>query len=676
MTWKSPANDDLRRRVDHLTAAVIEGRITPAEQEELAQLLGAQPAAQEAFLQQLEVEAMLRSREYRVAAASPSEPAPVVVLPPVEAAWGTKLLRSALGICLVLAAAVGLFVALRPERVPQRLAQIEHSENAHWGDEREALLPEDGIGAGRLSLASGTAHLTTAGGVELTLTAPCLVEFLDAKAVKVHDGRVTARINNEAAIGFRVLTPSMDLVDLGTEFGVLVEQDGSSEVHVFQGVVVARALGAEQVVPIYRDEAGRVAAEPRSPRDAAGIPVSRPTALVAVAARRDLFGRQTAERENKPAAQPAARLPADARVLLIGDPYLGADTPLLLLEQAWHDAGHSAAPRVINGFVPDWVHQYTQRFEHHVLRFHPTHVVVSFGPQYATTTHKRILPDQFGKDLAELVDRLTREGIEPVLTTGYRLRANQAEAQHNLDEYNEQVRQLARSRGLRLADVDEHFASAGNLDSLVSIDGRLLSFGGSRVLVAALLEAFGESGIDVPERLELRLLPGVITDWQYQSLPKGCEPLTAATAGSLAPDATWTALRLPQDDRFTPRLAEPSHSPLYCERSSGFATHLGSTSLPVQRAASLVRADAERKAFLHVGAATMQVWLNGEKVFDESVLRPIGHGRHPGYETQAIQLRAGENRLVVECSGSFFVSITDQSDPPCRDLDSPAQASR
>ena len=48
---------------------------------------------------------------------------------------------------------------------------------------------------------------------------------------------------------------------------------------------------------------------------------------------------------------------------------------------------------------------------------------------------------------------------------------------------------------------------------------------------------------------------------------------------------------------------------------------------------------------------------------------PAGHGYHAGYEWKPVKLKAGENRLVVECSGAFFVSLSDSSEPPQRALD-------
>lgn len=674
MKPNSEWNPDAERRIDELTAAAIDGRISPAEQEELAGLLTAHEEARDAFLAQMDVEAMLRAREYRVGQASfslspPSVPFALPFAPPVAPPfpwWKSAILAASL-LAAVGAAVWGLWP--RPAlSSPVQVATLVQDETVVWGADSPGLLPHAGVGLGRLSLERGTAQMTTDSAVELTLTAPCEIEFLNPRTVKVHRGRLKARIQGDSAVGFRVMTPTADVVDLGTEFGVFVEQDGSSEVHVFQGVVVARAFGTEQVIPIYRNEAGRVAAEQRASEDPERLNVYRPGSLVAVAARPDLFG-QSVPAQRAEQARATAPLPRDARVLFLGDPYLDDDLPLQLIEQAWCDAGWAPAPRLINGFVPDWIHQYAERFEHHVLRFRPTHAVVSFGPQYAWKPEDRIAPQKYAADLTALVELLANRGIEPILATGYRFRSQDVEAQQMLDRYNDEVRRLAERKGLRLADVDLRCREAGEAwGPLVDARGNLASFAGDQILAGAMLEALGHRDLAVPKRLELQMLAGVIKNWQFQLLPLDREPLSPALAAGLRPDDSWKNLALPQEDRFTPRLAEPSHSRLCRERASGYATHLTTSPHPVWRGVANLDAAAPRGAYLHVGAGIQQVWLNGAKVFDERSTLPAHHGHHAGYETAAIQLQAGENRLVAECSGSFFLSVTDTSDPPRRVL--------
>ena len=66
----------------------------------------------------------------------------------------------------------------------------------------------------------------------------------------------------ERARGFEVSTAGLNVVDLGTEFGMLAERDGQTEVHVFRGQVMAHLLDdkGQQVktVELNTSEAARI----------------------------------------------------------------------------------------------------------------------------------------------------------------------------------------------------------------------------------------------------------------------------------------------------------------------------------------------------------------------------------------------------------------------------------
>ena len=65
---------------------------------------------------------------------------------------------------------------------------------------------------------------------------PAEIEILDESRVVCRLGRLRAHVP-EPARGFAVLAPSFELVDLGTEFGLSVLDNGMAEVHVFDGKV-------------------------------------------------------------------------------------------------------------------------------------------------------------------------------------------------------------------------------------------------------------------------------------------------------------------------------------------------------------------------------------------------------------------------------------------------------
>lgn len=115
------------------------------------------------------------------------------------------------------------------------VATLLYSEGCEWQDGRTLT---DGLPleSGALHLKRGMAVVRFVGGAEMALSGETSVELDSRGAVRVHRGKINVRIN-EAAIGFKVRTPSSDLTDLGTEFEVKVGERGETELHVLDGAV-------------------------------------------------------------------------------------------------------------------------------------------------------------------------------------------------------------------------------------------------------------------------------------------------------------------------------------------------------------------------------------------------------------------------------------------------------
>lgn len=92
------------------------------------------------------------------------------------------------------------------------------------------------VGAGKLRLAQGLARFNFENGAVVTLQGPAEFEIISPRRALLHSGRLAANAPNEA-IGFRIDSPTMTLVDLGTAFGVSVAPTGDSQVCVFEGEV-------------------------------------------------------------------------------------------------------------------------------------------------------------------------------------------------------------------------------------------------------------------------------------------------------------------------------------------------------------------------------------------------------------------------------------------------------
>ncbi len=88
----------------------------------------------------------------------------------------------------------------------------------------------------KLNLTAGLAELTFDSGAKVILHAPAQFDVTDALGGDLQRGRLTAKVPHTAA-GFSVATPGGRVVDLGTEFGVKVRDDGVLNVIVYVGDV-------------------------------------------------------------------------------------------------------------------------------------------------------------------------------------------------------------------------------------------------------------------------------------------------------------------------------------------------------------------------------------------------------------------------------------------------------
>jgi hypothetical protein len=96
------------------------------------------------------------------------------------------------------------------------------------------------LGHGLHEIASGTVELLTDRGARLVIEAPAKFMFSSAQRLRLDRGRVSADVP-PSAHGFTVVTATGEVVDLGTRFGVDADARGGSEVHVFEGEVIAQA---------------------------------------------------------------------------------------------------------------------------------------------------------------------------------------------------------------------------------------------------------------------------------------------------------------------------------------------------------------------------------------------------------------------------------------------------
>lgn len=127
--------------------------------------------------------------------------------------------------------------------IGENVATVTGTRNCLWSIGQKENDSETPIGFGsqlyagqRLELLQGLAEVTFNSGVRVIVEAPANFVLNSADESVLHQGRLTASVP-PGAEGFQVACRGLTLVDRGTEFGVRSDDQGDTEVQVFDGLV-------------------------------------------------------------------------------------------------------------------------------------------------------------------------------------------------------------------------------------------------------------------------------------------------------------------------------------------------------------------------------------------------------------------------------------------------------
>lgn len=250
-----------------LTAALCDGEITPSEAARLEQLANQSSQAREFFLRYVQLHGELCWENAASAgrdALPDLEPLLDTGCSRVEPAQAAKAGRpdsagkprksgyrlitaTAVAASLLAAALLGLASyrhwLAKPQAPsgPVLVARVTKTFQAKWPDGTATLQGAD-LPAGRqLDLRQGLAEIRFLSGTGVILEGPAKLDLDAGDGAILHAGKLTANVPGEAA-GITIRTPSAVVVDRGTEFGLAVDENGCSEVHVFAGNVTVRPI--------------------------------------------------------------------------------------------------------------------------------------------------------------------------------------------------------------------------------------------------------------------------------------------------------------------------------------------------------------------------------------------------------------------------------------------------
>jgi hypothetical protein len=236
-----PSQD--RNEVLRLASALVDGVLSAEGKADLERRLLGDPVARDAFRGFMRTEAMLTwelaGGDITVAERDPEPVRGSRFAMPIPMAVAAGLLAA----LVIVVLPTWMLSQREPARqsirvvmpAGEQVATLTDDENARWDGE-----PFDSEGnhvaSGPLRLAEGSAQITFASGAIVAIHAPVEIEILSADRVFLRSGRITPYVPSPAH-GFTVVSPSGEIVDLGTEFTVGVDATGRTDVFVIDGEV-------------------------------------------------------------------------------------------------------------------------------------------------------------------------------------------------------------------------------------------------------------------------------------------------------------------------------------------------------------------------------------------------------------------------------------------------------
>jgi len=232
---KTPEPYDLQERILRL----LDGEMQAEEISSLEAELRDSPVSRAIYIQLAALHSALLNQ---YASRSAVEPSRIISIDRIVSRQRQRLRRFA-----TLAAAAALVLAAIPfwfklTGKPASLAtfqttqgatyQLNHSKQSANTEERILLV------GSQLKLTSGQLEATFSSGARCVLKAPCEITAFSDRHVRIGKGSAWFHVSPQAK-GFMVETPSLSIIDLGTEFGVIAEPDGQDEIHVLKGEVEA-----------------------------------------------------------------------------------------------------------------------------------------------------------------------------------------------------------------------------------------------------------------------------------------------------------------------------------------------------------------------------------------------------------------------------------------------------
>ncbi len=257
---RSPISPEL----EELLSGFLDDSLTPDQSRRLAELIQTDPEARALYLDHCRMHATLAWEHGVLGGISFSEGEDTTTTLELSffERWGRPLALVASLLLIVSLLWVSAVPALRKYawESGEVIGTVLRKSGAAFSIESidRQLDQGDKLRAGTYLLEEGLVQMLLDNGVEVLVEAPAEFNLKSSILIALTSGRLSANVPPQG-IGFTVETPTAEIVDFGTEFGVEVGSDNQSEVHVFNGIVEVKSQNStEEPVRLVSDQATRV----------------------------------------------------------------------------------------------------------------------------------------------------------------------------------------------------------------------------------------------------------------------------------------------------------------------------------------------------------------------------------------------------------------------------------
>ncbi|HUB25047.1 MAG TPA: LamG-like jellyroll fold domain-containing protein [Tepidisphaeraceae bacterium] len=244
-----------------LCSAVVDETLTDKQKQRLSKWLVESEEVRRHYVRALGLSASLHSYASEMHTEAPDS----FPMPPNKRRW--KWVVGLLSIAAMFLTALWIRLPSHDTALAQTpsddefVAQLTGSRQCVWGNGHSILPGAQLRKMQRIELAKGFAEITFDCGAQVVLEGPASLDLSSAWSATLNRGTLRASLPPEA-MGFSISNPTVEVVDLGTEFTMFADASGTAtDVLVLKGEVEAapNAAGDQQPIVIREKEARRFA---------------------------------------------------------------------------------------------------------------------------------------------------------------------------------------------------------------------------------------------------------------------------------------------------------------------------------------------------------------------------------------------------------------------------------